>query len=264
MFQRHQNYIVAEDPASYATPKIEPAYFWFSSRKDIATLRKKFILQWIFGSVQVWLLIFLVSTIYFGTGHNPNQYTKNLDVAIVNFDGDVASSYFLNAFQQSPPEPLTLNWLYKDSNDYNNNVDDTRYDVENGKVWAIVILRPNTTRLVNETLFTFTNTTTSLTSPFASTPAVLVTYEDGRNIFTLNNFVLPPIRAAIAMASAQYGQILREELINSLTSSSNSSINPTSQLINTFKLGSLLVDPLAARYQNLNPAFPFVGLYFSS
>jgi hypothetical protein len=265
MFHRHhESYIVADDPASYATPIVQPAFFWCSSRKDIIALRKKFLFQWVFSSVQLWILIFLVSAIYFGTGHNPSQYTNRIDVAIVDYDGDLASYSFLNAFRQSTPGNLTLNWLYKDASDYNGNIDEAQREVENGKVWAMVILRSNTTLLANQTLSTFINTTTSLTSPFASTPAVIVIYEDGRNSFTENNYVLPPIRTALATASARYGQILRTQLTNGLSSSSNSSVNRASQLSNTFKLGSLLVDPLAASYQNLHPAFPFVGLYFSS
>jgi hypothetical protein len=259
----HYNYIIAEDPATYAIPKIVPAYLWFSSRPDIAALRKKLILQWIFGSVQLWLLIFLMSAIYLGNGQNPNQYTRNLVVAIVDFDGGSASSFFVNAFQQTPSGSLTLNWLYKSGSDYNNNVDNTRDDVLYGRVWAIVILQPNTTFLVNNSLFQLTNTNASLTSPFTTTPAVLVTYEDGRNSFTVNNYVLVPIRSALATASALYAQAIRQQLINTLSSSPNSSVNQMSQLINTFKLESLLVNPLAATYQNLNPAFPFVGLYFS-
>ena len=257
------HHTVADDPASYATPIIQPAFFWCSSRKDIVALRKKFLFQWVFSSIQLWILIFLVCTIYFGTGTNPSHYTNRLDVAIVNYDGDLASYSFLNAFRQSGPGNLTLNWLYKDASDYNGNIDEARSEVRNGKLWAMVILRSNTTLLANQSLSAFINTTTSLTSPFASTPAVIVIYEDGRNSFTLNNYVVPPIRTALAIASAQYGQILRTQLINGLSSSSNSSVNRASQLINTFKLESLLVNPLAAFYQNLNPAFPFVGLYFS-
>jgi hypothetical protein len=255
------SYIVAEDPASYITPNIEPVHIWSSSRKDIVTLRKTFFRQWFFASIELWIVIFLVSALYLGTGQNPSRYANNLDVAIVDFDGDLAGYYFLNAFQQSLPGNLTLNWHYKHPSDYTNNVDNTQYDVENGKVWAIVVLRPNTTRLINESLSALLTTTVSLTSPFASTLPILVTYEDGRNSFTVNNYVLPPIRSAIATGNARYGQILREELIANLSSSSSSSVNRNSQLKNVFQLGSLLAEPLSAAYQNLHPAFPFVGLF---
>jgi hypothetical protein len=63
------------------------------------------------------------------------------------------------------------------------------------------------------------------------------------------------------MASTRYGQILRAGLIANLSSSSSSSVNRNSQLNNVFQLGYLLADPLLAAYQNLHPAFPFVGLF---
>lgn len=256
-----QNYIVADDPASYRLPKTEPVHIWSSSRKDIVALRKKFLLQWVVASIEFWITIFLIAAIYLGAGSNPNGYTNNLDVVLVDFDGDLAGNYFLNAFRQSPPGNLTLNWLYKNPSDYNNNVDDTQHDVEDGQVWAIVVLRPNTTRLLYESLFALINTTTSLTSPFAITTPIFVAYEDGRSSLTINSYVLPPIRSAIATASAQLGQILRNQLIGNLSASSISSGNRNSQLLNTFQLRSLLVDPLSATYQNLHPTFPFVGLF---
>jgi hypothetical protein len=263
MFYPQQlEYVIADDPASYAIPTIEPAHFLWSSRKDIATLRKKFVLQWIFGSIELWILIFVIAALYLGSGHNPTRYTRNLDVAIVDFDGDLAGYYFLNAFRQSLPGNLTLNWHYKNPSDYNNDVNNAQYDVENGQIWAIVVLRPNTTSLVNASLSSFINATTSLTSPFISTLPVLVEYESGRNTFTVNNYVLPPIRSALAMASAQYGQAIRTELINQLSSSSNSSNNRSVQLLNTFQLGSLLVNPLAAKYHDLHPVDFYVGLLF--
>jgi len=261
LYPYRSSYIVAEDPASYIIPSIEPVHLWSSSRKDIVTLRKTFFRQWFFASIELWILIFLVSALYLGTGHNPSRYANNLDVAIVDFDGDLAGYYFLNAFEQSLPGNLTLNWHYKNPSDYNYNVDNTQYDVENGKVWAIVVLRPNTTSLINASLLALMTTTASLTSPFASTLPILVTYEDGRNSFTVNNYVLPPIRSAIATASTLYGQILRKQLIANLSSSSTSSVNRNSQLNNVFQLGYLLADPLLASYQNLHPAFPFVGLF---
>jgi len=258
-FPKRYNYIVAEDPASYATPSIEPEHI-FSSRKDIVEARKKLLKQWIFTILQLWIVTFLISTLYLGSGHNPNRYTTNLDVAIVNFDGGQAGNYFLNGFEQSPPGNYTLHWRYKSPSDFDNNVDNTQNYVEGGKVWAIVSLLPNTTLLINETLSAFINATTALTSPFISTSNIIVQYESGRNAFTINNFVLPAIRAAIETANTQYGQVLRTELINELYSSSTSSNNRNEQLVNTFQLGSLLVNPFSAHYQDLHPGSPYVGL----
>ena len=250
---------VAEDPASYPTPDVKPVYFWCSSEKAIATLRKKLVRQWLFASIELWIVIFLLSTLYLGTGHNPSKYTGNLDVALVDFDQDVAGKYFLNSFRQTPQGNLTLHWRYKYPDDYNNNPDEARRDVDHGQVWAIVVLRSNTSKMINDSLRALTNATNQLTSPFAVTSPFLVIYEDGRNSFTVNNYVLPPIRAAIAKASARYGQVLRQELTKNLSATSSSTVNRSLQLLNTFRLGSLLVDPLSIQYQNLHPASPFVG-----
>jgi len=261
-YRRQLSYVIAEDPASYATPDIEPVHIWWSSRKDIVALRKKFVVQWLLASIELWILIFIISALYLGSGHNPNRYTTNLDVAIVNFDGDLAGYYFFNAFQQSPSGNLTLHWHYKYPSDYNNNLGNAQSDVENGKVWATVVLLPNTTRLIDDSLSAFINTTTLLTSPFIFTPPISVTYESGRNSFTITNYVLPAIVSAIAVANFQYGQTLREQLVENLSSSSDSSSDRSLELLNTFQLGSLLVDPLAAKYHDIHPASPYVGLLF--
>ena len=258
-YRPQMSFFNAEDPAEYPIPNIEPAHFWSRSRSDIAQLRKTFIRQWLLASIELWIVIFLIVTLYFGTGHDPNRYTINLDVAIVDFDGDVAGRYFLNAFRQSAPGNSTLNWRYKGPDDYNNNVDDTRREVDDGYVWAIVVLRPHTTSQINRLLSAFLNTSTSLTSPFATLLPVLVTYEDGRNTFTVNNYVLPPIRSALAIASAQYSQMLRKELVSALQTSSNPSVNRNIQLSNALQLESLFANPLAVQYQNLHPGFPYVG-----
>lgn len=262
MFSRRRlGFVNAEDPEEYRTPNIEPVHFWSRSRPDIAKLRKTFFFQWIIASIELWILIFLIVTLYFGAGHNPNQYTNNIDVAIVDFDGDLAGQYFVNAFRQSAPGNSTLHWRYKGIGDYNNNVEDTRSEVDHGYVWAIVVIRPNTTRSINATFSSFVNTSTSISSPFASIPPVLVTYEDGRNVFSINNYVLPPIRSALAVANAQYSQMLRQQLAAAVLTSSNSSVDRNIQLLNTFQLGSFLANPLSAKYQNLHPALPYVGQF---
>lgn len=252
-------YIVAEDPASYKTPSVEPVHFWDSSREDIVALRKSLLINWFLASLELWILIFVISAIYIGTGADPNRYAINIDVTIIDFDGDLAGYYLRSTFEQTPPGNTTLHWRYRKGSDYGNDVNNPRREVENGKVWACVVLRPNTTRFINESFYALINTTTSLISPFNTTPPILVAYEEGRASYTLNNYVLPPIRTVVATATARYARALRQILINQLSSVSNSSNNRNSQLLNTFRLGSLLVDPLTARYYNIHPAYRYVG-----
>lgn len=265
MYYRPQlSYVIPEDPVSYKTPSIEPVHLWQSTRKDVIPIRKAFFRQWLFASIELWILIFLVSVIYIGGGHNPNRYAINLDVTIIDFDNDLAGYYFLNSFRQTPPGNLTPHWRFRKGIDYQNNIDNPLHELVSGKVWTTVVLRPNTTRLINESLTALLNTTASLTSPFVVTLPILVRYEEGRNSYTINNYILLAIRAAIAKATAQYGQVLRQQLLNQLSSSSNSSNNRNSQLLNVFQLGSLLVDPLSAKYYNLHPAYPIVGMFLFS
>ena len=245
-------YIIAEDP-SYPTPDVEPEHLLWSKRRDIIEIRKTFLCQWLFAAVQLWILIFFMTIIYLGSGHNPNRYTTNLEVDIIDADGDLAGSCLINAFKQTPSGRLSLHWIYKNSNDYDPN------DVTDGKVWASVYLRSNTTKLINDSLVLFVNASTSLSSPFALQQPVIVTYESGRNVFTISNYVIPPIQAALAVANSKCGQIIRKELINYLYSSTNTSVNRTLQLLNVLQLESFFANPLPATYVNLHPGAPFVG-----
>ena len=244
------------------TPLVEPAHFWSTSQQAIVVLRQKYLRQWLLSTIELCLLMFLISALYLGAATNPSEYTRNLDVVVVDFDNEVAGKYFLSSFRQTPPGNSTLHWRFKNPSDYNDDPDQARRDVEVGQVWAIVLLHYNTSRIVDDSVRTLTNVTGVFSSPFSRTSSpLLVIYDEARNSFTVNNYVLPPIRAAIAEASTKYGQKLRQDLMESLSSSSTSSSNTDRniQLLNILQLGSFLVDPLSVQYQNLHPASPFVG-----
>ncbi|CAF3792780.1 unnamed protein product [Rotaria sordida] len=198
-------------------------------------------------------------TFYLGSGRNPSQYTGNLKVAIVDFDGGQAGSFFLDAFRTTPPGNLTLHWQYKDPNDYGNSVDNTQQAVDDGQVWAIVVLRPNITSTINKSLSALINSTTLVTYPFVNTLPVLVTYDEGRSPFTQNAFVLRPIRAAIATANNRYSRALRASISSILSSTASSNTNRTLQRQNSLRLKRLLASPFVVQYNNLHPALPFVG-----
>ncbi|CAF0891484.1 unnamed protein product [Rotaria sordida] len=138
---------------------------------------------------------------YLGAGHNPNRYTGNIDVAIIDFDGEQAGKCFLDAFRTTSPGNRTLHWRYKYPDEYGNSVNTTQQSVNDGEVWAVVVLQPNTTSTINKSLSALINSTTLVTYPLVNTFPVLVIYDEGRNPFTQNIFVLPPIRAAIATAN---------------------------------------------------------------
>ncbi|CAF3496261.1 unnamed protein product [Rotaria sp. Silwood1] len=197
---------------------------------------------------------------YLGSEHNPNRYTGNIDVAIVDFDGDQAGSFFLDAFRSTPPGNLTLHWRFKYPDDFGNNVNETRQAVDDGQVWAIVVLRPNITATINKSLLALINSTTLVTYPFFNTLPVLVIYDEGRNAFTQNIFVLPPIHAAIVTANNRYSKTLRTTIISNLYSTSFLNNNRTLQLQNTLRLQRLITNPFAVEYNNLHRALLYVGM----
>ncbi|CAM4936794.1 unnamed protein product [Rotaria socialis] len=169
--------------AGHSASSVEPVHFFFSSHKEVRKIRSTFFLQWFIASIQLYILIFLLCTLYLGSGHNPNRYTINLDVAIVDFDGDQAGSFFLDAFRNTPPGNRTLHWRYKDPSGYSNNINDAQVDVTGGHVWAVVSLQANTSSSNNASLLALINGTSLLTSPVVLSPPVLVVYEEGRNSY---------------------------------------------------------------------------------
>ncbi|CAF1142717.1 unnamed protein product, partial [Didymodactylos carnosus] len=124
----HPNYTVADDPYSYPTPNIEPEHFW-SKRDDVKKVRRQVLFQWVFVSIQLWILIFLMAALYLGQGRNPDGYTRNLDVLVVNFDQELAGDFFIDAFEQSGPGSLTLHWHYRAPSDFSFDPNNTRMEI---------------------------------------------------------------------------------------------------------------------------------------
>ncbi|CAF0866267.1 unnamed protein product [Didymodactylos carnosus] len=154
----HPNYTVADDPYSYPTPNIEPEHFW-SKRDDVKKVRRQVLFQWVFVSIQLWILIFLMAALYLGQGRNPDGYTRNLDVLVVNFDQELAGDFFIDAFEQSGPGSLTLHWHYRAPSDFSFDPNNTRMEVSKGKVWASVFIQQGTTQRINQTLEQLVNGT---------------------------------------------------------------------------------------------------------
>ncbi|CAF2053923.1 unnamed protein product [Rotaria magnacalcarata] len=128
----------------------------------------------------------------------------------------------------------------------------------NGHIWAVVSLQANTSSSINASLLALINGTSLLTSPVVLSPPVLVVYEEGRNSYTMDYYVLPAIESAIATATAAYSQALSTVLINNLSSSLNTA-NRTLQRLNPLALSSVIANLLNAQYNNLHPAYPYVG-----
>ena len=261
MLERYQRNNVRFSLGSAVDPKPsgnDYVHLW-SSRPDVAAIRRAFLCQWILGYIPLWIVIFIMCAFYFGAGVDPYNKTHNIGVDIVNFDQGEASNVLIDAFQSTPPGSLTLRWQYKSASDLDNRIEKAPAAVTDGTVWASVVLRPNVTAIIERTLSSLVQSTETLTYPFAKTLPIQVIYEEGRNTFAQNNFILPAIRSAIATASQSYSEMLRARAMSMLSSTTNPSINRTLQRQNILRLRRLFSDPLVAEYYNVHPASPFVG-----
>lgn len=248
-------------------PTVEDSsiYLWCSTKQNIVQLRRKWIIQTILALFELTIFIFITTSLYLGFGSDPNRYAKHLHVIVIDLDQDLAGKIFLNSFQQVTMEDVNLNWQFKSPNDVNRNIDQIRQDFEREGSWAIVLLHGNTTRQIDILLNQWiSDATIQFDESMLRNASVLVSYEEGRNAFTINNYVLPSIRTAISRASTHYGKQLRETLIKNVSSSSLSSVQLRTQLNNLMHMNSFLVDPFSAHYDNRHPASPFVGKSFSS
>ena len=178
-------------------PHVKEYVHLWSSRADIAAIRRAFLCQWLLGYIPLWIVIFLMCAFYFGAGADPYDNTHNIPVHIVNFDQGEAGNVLLDAFQSTPPGNLTLRWQYKDASDFDNRIENVQRAVTDGTVWASVVLRQNVTSIIEQTLSSLAKSTETLTYPFAVTLPIQMIYEEGRSTYAQNNFILPPIRSSV-------------------------------------------------------------------
>lgn len=182
---------------------------------------------------------------------DPNRHTKSLDVFVANFDNGLAGAYFLDAFRNSPPGNQTLNWIFSKSSS------DTLVDqIENGKAWASVYMNADTSYRLNQVIQAILAGNPSRVS-YVPSSATTIVYDQGRNFNTVNGYVLPPIRAAIAVASARYANYIQSQAVLY----SNATV---ANVIAAIALANITYSPIGSTSINLHPALPYVSFLATS
>ena len=172
---------------------------------------------------------------------------------VSNFDDGLAGSYFISAFSNTPPGNQTLKWIFQQLSTLPT---DLEQQIEDGNAWASVYMNAGTTAQLTQVLQSIlSGNATSLSYSPAS--AVTIVYDEGRNFNTINGYVLPPIRAAIAVASAQYANYFQSQL------SQYSNITLTN-VITSILIASITHSPISYTNRNLHPATPYAAILATS
>jgi hypothetical protein len=168
---------------------------------------------------------------------------------VSNFDDGLAGTYFLEAFHETPPGNQTLNWIFQQPSDVSPTI---VTQIENGEAWASVYMNAGTSDRLNEVLQSVLNGI-PYNSTYLPSSATTIVYDEGRNFNTINGYVLPPIRAAIAMASARYSAYLQSQAAQL----SNVTLP---NVIASISAASILYSPFSYTNMNLHPAVPYASL----
>ncbi|CAF3728920.1 unnamed protein product [Adineta steineri] len=228
-----------------------PRHLW-SSDPEIVNIRRAFLIYWVKSCILFWILILLVALIYLGSGVNPIWHTGSLDVFVTNFDNGVAGSYFLNAFHNTPAGTLTLNWIFQDSSDSSTIVK----QIDEGKAWASVYMRAGVSDSLTQVLQSILNGNTSQIT-YRPSSAITIVYDQGRNFNTVNGYVLPPIIAAIAVASAQLSAYLQTQAVQY----SNATLT---NIIAAISLSNITHSPISYTSMNTHIATPYGSVLATS
>ena len=170
---------------------------------------------------------------------------------MANFDNGLAGTYFLEAFRNSPPGNQTLNWIFSQSSN------DTLVDqIEDGKAWASVYMNAGTSDRLNQVIQSISTGNLSRLS-YVPSSATTIVYDQGRNFNTVNGYLLPPIRAAIAVASARYANYIQSQSVRR----SNATV---ANVIAAVTLANIAYSPIGSTSINLHPAVPYVSFLATS
>ena len=174
-----------------------------------------------------------------------------MDVFVANYDNGLAGTYFLDAFRNTPPGNQTLNWIFTESSR------DTLFDrIENGKAWALVYMNAGTSDGLNQIIQSILNGNPSSLS-YVPSSATTIVYDQGRNLNTVNGYVLPPIRTAIAVVSARYANYIQSQAVRH----SNATVG---NVITAIELANITYAPIGSTSINLHPAVPYVSFLATS
>lgn len=166
---------------------------------------------------------------------------------MIDLDNNIAGSYFLTAFHQTPPGNLTLNWIFVQAYDVSSNFTNI---IENGEAWAVVYMNSNVTARINNVIESILYENSLNSRTYISSSAVSIIYDEGRNPSSINVFVLPAIHRAIAIASTNYSAYIQ----TFISSYPNATLN---RIIEVVSASQIISSPIGFTDINLYPAFPF-------
>jgi len=172
---------------------------------------------------------------------------------VVNFDNGTAGQAFLQAFHSTPPGNQSLNWIFDQSLSSSSEIVNR---IENGKAWGAVYMNPQTTDRINQLVHSIQIGQVS-NSSYLPASATMIVYDQGRSFATVSGYVLPPIRTAIAVASARYSAYIQSEIAQN----SNTTID---QIVAAITLSNSIYSPIGYTEQNLHPAVPYASLLATS
>lgn len=174
-----------------------------------------------------------------------------MDVFVANYDNGLAGTYLLDAFRNTPPGNQTLNWIFTESSR------DTLLDrIENGKAWGLVYMNAGTSDRLNQIIQSILDGNSSSVS-YVPSSATTIVYDQGRNLNTVNGYVLPPIRTAIAVASTRYASYIQSQAVRY----ANATVG---NVITAIELTNVTYAPIGSTSINLHPAVPYVSFLATS
>lgn len=168
---------------------------------------------------------------------------------MTNFDNGLAGTYFVEAFHNTASGNQTLNWIFQQPSDLSSTIVD---QIENGEAWASVYMNAGTSDRLTQVLQSILSGNISNFS-YRPSSAVTIVYDEGRNVNTVNGYVLPPIRAAIAMASARYSAYFQSQA----TQYSNATL---ATVIAAISYANITYSPIGYTNMNIHPATPFASV----
>ena len=148
---------------------------------------------------------------------------------------------------------MTLNWIFQQSPRLTSTIVE---QIEHGEAWASVYMNAGVSDHLNRILQSILNGNASSFSYLPSSATTIV-YDQGRNFNTINGYVLPPIRTAIAVASARYSAYLRSQIIQYPNAT-------VSNVIAAIALSNITHTPISYTSVNLHPATPYTSFLATS
>jgi hypothetical protein len=187
-----------------------------------------------------WTLI----SLYLGANYQPDANLLNLNVYVVDFDQGVIGQSFLNMtyerISNSSSEPRP-DWTVYSPVNFEYKPDLVRAAVENGNVWAAIIVNPGS----SNTLIRATNNADANYNP---QQAISIIYDDSRDPIAMRNHIQPAITNLLVKFNERFSQNWTQQVAQN---------NGNTSLINVAtKAPKILTSPASWTSINLSAVSP--------